>query len=163
MTTKRCFKCGCEKPLEGFYKHAVMADKHLNKCKECTKEDVRRHRQENLERVRAYDKLRGAAPHRVAARKEYAQTEAGKHAHRRALRASKLKFPEKAVARYAVSNAIRDGRLTPWPVCAVPECDRKPHGHHADYARPLDVVWLCPTHHKQAHAIVANEPELEAA
>jgi hypothetical protein len=37
---KICFKCGKEKPLSEFYKHPGMADKHLNKCIECTKRET---------------------------------------------------------------------------------------------------------------------------
>lgn len=152
--TKRCFKCLCVKPLAEFYKHAAMGDGHLNKCKDCTKKDVTEHRLANLDRVRAYDKTRASMAHRVAARKEYAQTPAGRQSHKKSLKASALRYPERTSARYALSNAIRDGKVTPWPVCAVPECDHtKPEAHHPDYSKPLDVVWLCPSHHKAAHAV----------
>lgn len=156
-TEKTCFKCLQTLPLEAFYKHSAMGDRRLNKCKECTKADVKAHRQENLEKVRAYDRLRGGQAHRVAARKEYAKTPEGKAAHARALKKQKELRPKQAHARYAVSNAVRDGKLqkTPCMVCGNPEVE----GHHPDYDRPLDVVWLCMVHHKQAHGLLNDYQE----
>lgn len=49
---KTCFKCDKKKPVNEFYKHKKSSDGHLNKCKECTKIDVKR----NLDKVgSAYD------------------------------------------------------------------------------------------------------------
>lgn len=138
MTTKRCFKCLCMKPIDDFYKHSQMADGHLNKCKECAKRDVSAHRIENIERIRQYDKKRASMPHRIALRREIVKKYVGH-------------FPSRKKANTAVNNAIRDGRLNRQP-CWV--CGNKAVAHHADYDRPLDVVWLCQSHHKQAHALI---------
>ena len=42
MEVKKCFKCGRVLPLSSFYAHAQMKDGHLNKCKDCTKNDVKK-------------------------------------------------------------------------------------------------------------------------
>lgn len=47
MECKRCFKCGKIKPISEFYAHKKMADKHLNKCKDCTKEESCRNYKKN--------------------------------------------------------------------------------------------------------------------
>lgn len=41
METKKCFKCSQVLPLDNFYKHPMMADGHVNKCKECNKKDIK--------------------------------------------------------------------------------------------------------------------------
>lgn len=127
-----------------------------SKCKECVKESVRKHRQENLERVRAYDRMRGSMPHRVAARAEYKKTAAFAESHAAAAKRWSANHPSRRAANIAVGNAVRCGRLIPWPICSIPSCDQKPEAHHPDYDRPLDVVWLCSTHHKEAHKLARS-------
>lgn len=137
-TEKTCFKCNTLKPLTEFYRHSMMADGHLNKCKDCTKRDVKAHRAAN-DSVREYDRARALLPHRM---------EQAKRIHRR----WKGEFPERRAAHLAVQYALRTGRIERLP-CWI--CGEKAEAHHPDYAQPLDVVWLCPRHHKQAHAMVA--------
>ena len=53
-------------------------------------------------------------------------------------------------ARWAVQRAVQAGRLTKQP-CEV--CGHNPaDAHHDDYNKPLDVRWLCRTHHVEHHA-----------
>ena len=58
-------------------------------------------------------------------------------------------FRRRKLARNAVTNAIRSGALVPGP-CAL--CgDDEVQGHHNDYWRPLEVVWLCVPCHLMIH------------
>lgn len=141
-----CKHCNTDKPENAFY------TSNKAKCKDCIKATVNQHKQANLERVRAYDRMRGSMPHRVAARAKYHTTPAYAESHEAASKRWAAKHPERKHAVYQVNNAVRDGRLTkdPCHICG----DLKVEGHHPDYDRPLDVVWLCTTHHKQTHALV---------
>lgn len=47
-----------------------------------------------------------------------------------------------------VETAIRRGELVRQP-CEV--CGGRAQAHHADYAQPLAVQWLCPLHHARQH------------
>lgn len=53
---KVCRNCFLEKPLDCFYKHAAMQDGYLNKCIDCVKQRVAKHRLLNLDRIKEYDK-----------------------------------------------------------------------------------------------------------
>jgi hypothetical protein len=173
-----CKQCQMDKDATAFYAS------NKTRCKECVKASVRANRLDKIDYYRQYDKARASMPQRVAARAEYARTPAGAAAHERArrryastdaakaakrayiqsergkakraetMRRQAERFPERHHARTTLGNAVRDGRVIPWPVCAVPDCCGKPQGHHPDYSRPLDVVWLCDAHHKAAHAMV---------
>lgn len=131
--SKTCFKCGEMKPLTAFYKHKAMADGHLNKCKVCAKKDVNKHRSENIDKIREYDRNRGNRLPKGYA-KEY-----------------RTRYPNKYKAHTLVNNAIRDGKLfcEPCEICGITE---SVHAHHDDYAKPLNVRWLCAAHHHQWHA-----------
>ena len=172
-----CQQCQAEKAAEAFY------SSNKSRCKECIKASVRANRLDKIDYYRQYDKARASMPQRVAARAEYAQTPAGAAAHERArrryastdaakaakrayiqsehgkarraeiMRRQAERFPERHQARTTLGNAVRDGRVIPWPMCAVPECACRPQAYHPDYSRPLDVVWLCDKHHKEVHAI----------
>jgi DNA-binding PadR family transcriptional regulator len=149
LEMKKCMKCGETKGREEFYRHAKMADGLLSKCKTCTKRDVRENRARKIEYYREFDRARANLPHRVEARAAYAQTPEGKEALRRGSAAWRKRNPIKKAASTAVNNAVRDGRLTRQP-CEICGKD-KAHAHHDDYSKPLDVRWLCTTHHMEWH------------
>ena len=135
---KTCFKCGEAKPLSEFYRHQRMADGHLNKCKNCAIKDVIKNRTENIERIRDYDRKRKSLPHR-------------RELNRKVCAEYATNYPKRRAAQAAVRYAVRRGKLIPQP-CFI--CGEKAEAHHPDYDAPLSVVWLCPAHHKQAHALI---------
>jgi hypothetical protein len=53
-------------------------------------------------------------------------------------------YPEKFSAQQVVYRAVRDGKIIKPGTCQLcgAECVVI-EGHHFDYSRPLDVVWLC--------------------
>lgn len=55
----------------------------------------------------------------------------------------------KKLAKDSVHNAIVSGRMKRLP-CSI--CgNEKSEGHHPNYTKPLDVIWLCHKHHKEQH------------
>ena len=59
------------------------------------------------------------------------------------------KYPEKYRARLKLREAVYKKRKKKLP-CRV--CGNvKSQGHHTDYRKPLEVIWLCDIHHKEIH------------
>jgi hypothetical protein len=61
------------------------------------------------------------------------------------------KNPEKAIAHAALFMAVKVGIVIRPDSCSKCGKKCKPHGHHTDYSKMLEVVWLCPKCHKDAH------------
>jgi len=50
-------------------------------------------------------------------------------------------------ARRALRDAIKRGKITRGKC----HCGEVGQGHHEDYNKPLEVIWLCDNHHKELH------------
>lgn len=63
--------------------------------------------------------------------------------------------PLKHKAQRMITEMLRYGKITPQKcvVCASSFV----HGHHEDYNKPKEVVWLCPLHHKQRHKEIKEQ------
>lgn len=132
---KLCRSCKTEKDESEFGKRAASNDGLAHKCKQCQKE---------------YDAKRLKDPKRMKMRRDYQKTEKGKDAHKKANKRWIEKNTVKRAAHIIAGNAVRDGKLTVLP-CEKCFSTHDIHGHHDDYARPLDVRWLCSTCHKEWH------------
>ncbi len=144
---KQCKKCFESKPLNEFYKKIENKDGVQKVCKDC---DNKRHRQwrkkhpyqviimSRLQRERHPEEMRAAV-------REYGR----KHKKEMQLRTEQWakKNPKKTSAHAKVYYAIKIGKLKK-ENCY---CGKRAHAHHDDYNKPLDVLWLCPIHHKERH------------
>jgi len=60
--------------------------------------------------------------------------------------------PRAVHAHNILNNAIKRGEAVRPDHCSIPGCSNPdPEGHHEDYSKPLDVVWLCVSCHKLLH------------
>jgi hypothetical protein len=131
---KQCFKCGEVRSLSDFYKHSMMADGHVNKCKQCNKKDVTKNRESKIDYYRAYDRDRGC-------RKPYSKTKAYRD-----------RYPKKFKAHNMVDYHLKTGNLVKQS-CEICGEQSSVHAHHDDYDKPLNVRWLCAAHHCQWHKV----------
>lgn len=175
---KVCTKCGLSKPRSQFQKNPSMRDGLRSDCKACaalrfaryygeraaeinitrkqrlramTEEEraefnQQRRRDAEAERARY---LLNIEHERARSRDYYARPESKKR-HAEATARRRARNPKQFRARHAVKKAVLKGLIRPLP-CFV--CGEPAEAHHPDYDRPLDVVWLCRAHHRQAHML----------
>lgn len=63
----------------------------------------------------------------------------------------RMRNGKKQYAHEQLAYAVKTGKIERLYLCE--SCGKRGdmHGHHDDYSKPLDVIWLCPACHKQRH------------
>jgi hypothetical protein len=135
----------CNLPRE-----ASLYGKNRGTCNFCRQEQSRlkylRNREKRLAQCKAYNQK-----HREkikAYQVEWWQTEKAKKACILSHQKYIAKNRDKVNARARLHYALKKGYVKRQP-CEV--CGKKAEAHHPDYARPLDVNWLCRAHHVEEH------------
>ena len=160
---KTCICCKCEKELSEFYVHPAMKDGHLNKCKECCKRHATERRNSNLEEVRNYDRNRPNKKERTLKGKEYKDKmrqenpEKFDRVFHGARKTYRKKNKDKTLAESKLDYAIKNGIVIRPDCCSVCGVPCKPQGHHFDYSKPLDVIWVCSKCHSEIHKKIRDE------
>jgi hypothetical protein len=134
---KTCFKCLEPKTLDEFYDHPQMKDGKLNKCKECCRRAMRSVRERD-ESTRDRDRRRYREdPKRKAA-----------------IIARQAANPERTklikICSQKVMRAVAKGELKKPGACQ--DCGRTGvflEAAHYNYAKPLEVRWLCRRCHRK--------------
>lgn len=140
---KKCFKCGQIKSINEYYVHKQMGDGYLNKCKICTKNDVKAHYSKKSddvyfieqERKRGRDKYHRLYSHKPQRKVLYSKK-----------KEYLLKFPEKYKAKIILGNKNK-----------LYGFDR----HHWSYNEEhyCDIIHLTPKNHSKVHRFLVYDNE----
>lgn len=68
-----------------------------------------------------------------------------------------IEYPLKRQCRNIVRTAIENGKLKRGCCCEdckVTSDQEKIYGHHEDYNKPLEVIWLCQSCHMRRHTLI---------
>lgn len=131
MNTRTCGLCGIEKPLEEYQRNKSNPLGRAYWCKECRRE---------------FDRQRNLRPDRRLYVKQWEQSERGKELRSLSRKKDRLQNRDKYRAHRLLNKLIKEGMIKRM-TCEI--CGKTGNGHHPDYSKPVEVVWLCRKHHAE--------------
>lgn len=165
---KVCKKCKEEKMLTEFVRHKGYKDGYYSQCKVCTyalekqwrqqnqdkKNEIRtRYRENNREVIRIQDQenyKKNPEKFQESAKVRMKKYLSGKGIETR--EENKILYPEKHEARKIMAAAVRSKKIIKPESCSLcNEISKRIEGHHKDYSKPLEIVWLCCKCHRASH------------
>jgi len=158
MQYKICSKCQAMRPISEFYKQKGGVSGVRGDCKMCFNEDAKIYAKKNrasrnviVNNWRLKNRLRLSEQYKESSKK-YRSKNPNK-------KAKKDKQKQWAVNQLNQS-VIRGETVKPYD-CTCCGSERPLHGHHTDYLKPLDVIWLCSSCHGFIHSYTTNFCELQ--
>ena len=136
---KKCNSCKEVKTVDNFY-WVRRRNNRFHICKVCAtakkRDEYPKARDSRKVKMREYSK-------------EWVKRVGGKEYANGMAKKMMAKYPEKWKARSQLRNAVKLGNIQK-QFCRV--CGEiKVQGHHDDYSKPFDVIWLCQQHHTKKH------------
>jgi len=139
MEEKQCTKCREVKPLAEYYKDRRRPRGLQSKCRSCANSQVSLWRQKNKSKVLEQERrrFRDNPQKRKLKKQRYRD-----------------KWPEKTGAQQVLRSRVYRGTIQKPSACSACGASHPKHliqGHHEDYSKPLDVIWMCASCHNAIH------------
>lgn len=128
-----CTQCKSFLPISDFYKDKRVAIGIKSECKNCHIKTLKKTQDpinlQNLKRKWMRTSNYSKRPHVIKKRRKMSKI---------------YNNTPKAIARRILNHAVRSGKLIKPSNCSFCKMsDFKINGHHYDYSKPLDIIWLC--------------------
>lgn len=163
----KCRDCTNEYARKLFHKHKEKFNENRRKYYETHKENQLARQKEYYKENRDEIRRKANARNKTPEEREKANARSRKWArenkerHYKNSKRSKERNPERQLAHQSVMWALRLGFLIKPDFCSKCERKIKVEGHHTDYKKPLEVIWLCRTCHLKEHGkLVDVDPRI---
>ncbi len=154
---KRCARCHEDQPLTDFYSDKRAADGKRPDCKRCFLKSCQVYKQSHKAAAAVRDReWRQQNRARINSQaKDWQSRNPGNRAG--ILRKWRQANPDKNRAQNRLNKAVRTGKIVRSASCQSCGKACRVEGHHADYAKPLEVQWLCRRCHSHVHWLALQE------
>lgn len=141
---KVCRKCGVEKDSSNFYTSKTNNDGLCSYCKKCQIANVTKSFKKfyNTDKYKERIKKYGNKYDKIFKLKHKEEIKEKRKIY-------KINNPEKIKARQKVLNSVYKKKIFRQPCCVCG--NPKVEGHHEDYGKPLEIIWVCKKHHIEIH------------
>ena len=167
---QKCTRCEIEKELSEFHRRSQRSRGYNTICKLClnsrrnesvekNREKFRkqandfyyRNREKQLAKVKAWWSSLSEERKQQVRDKKKKRFHASPEQKRRKLHYTQNVYDKKKFkANKILNDAVRKGMFKPRE-CTVCKQEKKLDGHHNDYSKPLDVIWVCRKCHSDIH------------